>query len=138
MISRVVELPELKRVLEFYEGLGYDLYRYVNYVLDLLAIPPLAYKTLKASDSSRSGVMGMFDDIVDTLPLDNMYEWYKTRCEPDPEFQDLLKRLRSQEFQVIVNTVRSDPAFTKMLEHLEKMRVNMDPLREFCRSYLRW
>ncbi|KAG8236585.1 hypothetical protein J437_LFUL015773 [Ladona fulva] len=125
LVVKIEALQEFKNFLVVLYGYGLDIYRALNLVLDLLGLPNVTPVLVHRFPSTQSGLTEMVDKMLALLPLDEIAKWYFTTCEPNLEFQDVLARMRRDEFKVIVTAVKEDPAFTTIRQGLINLDVDV-------------
>ncbi|XP_046403219.1 uncharacterized protein LOC124168887 isoform X2 [Ischnura elegans] len=140
LVVNLEGVQELKDFMNWLVSKKIDAYSYVNTVLDILGIPEFKPSKFPRFRNSmlRSGLTNMINDIIAVLPVDEIANWFITTCEPDPEFQELITRLKSDSFLVVVNTVRQDPAFPEMVSGLQKLDIDTEAVHNFLHNYFGW
>ncbi|KAG8238497.1 hypothetical protein J437_LFUL018276 [Ladona fulva] len=140
LVIKLEGLQELKDFLAYVNGKGVDIYTAINKILDLLNIPPVGPAKLvrHLHPSTQSGLTDMINEILGVLPVQDIINWFHSTCEPDPDFQELMARLRGDEFKVIVNAVSSDPAYATMRAGLKSLDVDVDAVEKFLNDTFGW
>ncbi|XP_011299770.1 uncharacterized protein [Fopius arisanus] len=113
----VSDVEEIEDVLAFYRYLdqsGLEIYDLVNELHKLIGLPNI--KPDLMARKITGGVSGLIDDIIAILPVDKIKALYHEKLEKSPEFKNLIERLRSPKFQVVVDTLFANQEFQSILK----------------------
>ncbi|XP_057333258.1 uncharacterized protein LOC130672630 [Microplitis mediator] len=131
-----VKLVEaIEDVIRFYDYLhesGLDVYDLVNKLHDFIGLPPLIppTKSLSLKSVPTYGVSGLIAEIKALLPLEDIKVMYYNKLETSAEFKQLVERLQSPKFQVIIDTLIANEEFQAMLAAAKNFGVDVRAVAE--------
>ncbi|XP_047109029.1 uncharacterized protein LOC124777612 [Schistocerca piceifrons] len=131
IVLAIDALPEYIDFLNYLQESGLDVYKYVNALHDFLGLPQLTPPSkLRHTRSIRS----MVDEILAILPLDELRALFDEKLETSPDFKELYDRIRSPEFQSIVETLNSLPEYQELLQKLRDAGIDVDAFIDLIRG----
>ncbi|XP_049774591.1 uncharacterized protein LOC126162248 isoform X14 [Schistocerca cancellata] len=131
IVLAIDALPEYIDFLNYLQESGLDVYKYVNALHDFLGLPQLTPPSkLRHTRSIRS----MVDEILAILPLDELQALFNEKLETSPDFKELYDRIRSPEFQSIVETLNSLPEYQELLQKLRDAGIDVDAVIDLIRG----
>ncbi|KAG8238471.1 hypothetical protein J437_LFUL016928 [Ladona fulva] len=136
LVEKIQSMPQYMEYLEYLYNAGIDIYTYINYIHGLLGLPPV-HRPGSFHHSTRS-LMGMIQDILNVLPIEEMKKFYHEKVENDPDFQALLEKLKSDEFKNIVESIRNMPEYMDMMDRLRSHGIDVDAIRKKINDFFGW
>ncbi|XP_049801965.1 uncharacterized protein LOC126236587 [Schistocerca nitens] len=131
IVLAIDALPEYIDFLNYLQESGLDVYKYVNMLHDFLGLPQLTPPSkLRHTRSIRS----MVDEILAILPLDELRALFDEKLQTSPDFKELYDRIRSPEFQSIVETLNSLPEYQELLQKLRDVGIDVDAFIDLIRG----
>lgn len=116
-------IPEYKKLLDYMQNAGVDVYYLIQKVheaLDIRRVSPL-----KASDRKISGgLLGFAEDFTDLVPLDKMTELLDEKMMTSKVFFDYVTECLSPEYAGFLTGITSNPHFFNLLTQVEQAGVD--------------
>ncbi|KAG8236588.1 hypothetical protein J437_LFUL015776 [Ladona fulva] len=109
-------------------------------VLQILGQPPFTPPKVQhfRRPSPQSGLTDMISDMLAVIPTAQIIDWYHKTCEPDPEFQELMAKLKGEDFLKVVARFRADPAFSVMRSGLTDLGIDMVAVEAWLNRVFGW
>ncbi|XP_046403969.1 uncharacterized protein LOC124169418 [Ischnura elegans] len=137
LVSRVDNSSEYKKFLSYLYDSGIDIYRYVNKLHELLDLPPFQPQdSTPHLSADESGVIRMINDMLKLLPLQDILNWYNTVCYPNPNFQELLTRIRSPEFKQLVSDIMASNEYDELTSILKSFGIDVQAIEQMIKDFL--
>lgn len=125
----IEELQEIKDLLKFLNETGVDSYGFLNKLHDLVGlVRKLPFSA--RSDKISGGLDGLMNDVMDILPLPELYKYYDEKMENSPKFKEWTDRINTRELQNAVTALGKNKGWNKWLDELEKMNLDVNQLAE--------
>ena len=131
LVLRVEAIPGYIDFINYLEDSGVHAYAYINSIHEIVGLPPLERQFLLRRGT---GLRGMIDDIISILPLDDLRALFDEKLATSPDFQNLVKRVQSPEFQALLDQLRNDPEYQNVLKDLKSRGIDVDKVIELLRS----
>ena len=115
----VMKVESINDVINFYDYLaesGLDIYGLVNQMHAVIGLPPLKPRYFDRSAKITGGISGLIKDVKAILPIVDIKALYHEKLESSTAFADLVKRLQSPQFQELINRLRANEEFKKILQ----------------------
>lgn len=98
---------------------GYDVDSAINYINKALELPPFEKPQLavpnKGDEILRgTGMTGLIEDVVATLPMKEMKELFESKLETSPEVAELFETINSPEFMEIMKKMSKNTKFIEI------------------------
>lgn len=142
LVHVVEDLPEYQDLVRFMEDSGLDMIGLINKIHHLFGmedyVPPKSIGKLLSMKtySNLGGLKAMVHDVVATLPLDKLKALYNQKMQTSEAFVNFMQKLRSPEFQTIVNTLYTNPLFLEMRQKVIDDGVDLEPFRDVIENML--
>ncbi|XP_033212189.1 uncharacterized protein LOC117169791 [Belonocnema kinseyi] len=126
----ILDVESIEGVCDFLEYLqesGLDIHNFLNKLHESLELEPL-YPLLKAVKVARltGGLPGFLEDIKEILPLKDIVAVYKEKLETSVPLKDLLRRIQSPEFQVMIDVLMENEKLVKLMDEAETRGVDVN------------
>ncbi|XP_046402856.1 uncharacterized protein LOC124168644 isoform X4 [Ischnura elegans] len=135
IVEAVDNNPAYRDLLDYIYKAGVDIYSYVNLLHNIFGIPPITPPVLRRQ--SRT-ILGMIDEILAVLPLQEMKDFYNNKLMNDPDFQALLAKLMSPEFAQLVAEVKAMPEYQDMLARLKSHGIDVEAIQKEIDDFFHW
>ncbi|XP_058805216.1 uncharacterized protein LOC131672179 [Phymastichus coffea] len=136
LVMEVEGSQEVKGFLEFLVASGLDAYNFVNKLNDFLGIDHITPIYLIKNRKITGGLPGFIEDVKALLPLDKIESLYNEKLQTSEDFKNLITRLKSQEFQGLVNKFMVNPALQNLMKKAEAKGVNVQAILDFLTALL--
>ncbi|KAG8236584.1 hypothetical protein J437_LFUL015770 [Ladona fulva] len=133
LIDTVRNMPEYKDFVQYLMDAGFDLYKYINLLRAAFGLPPIVPPKIRSV--KESGIIVMVKEILSLLPVEDIKNWYHTVCEPDPDYQAFLAKIRSPEFLVIVEKVYNSPQYQELTDIMRAQGIDVAAIEEAIRNF---
>ncbi|CAL7935489.1 unnamed protein product [Xylocopa violacea] len=137
LVRKVEALPEYRELVKYLANAGLDIYGLIQKVHKLFGmedyVPP-KWTTREAASRhtlvNRGGVKHLVDDVIAVLPLDKFKALFQQKMQNSPAFKTFVEKLRSDDFQKIVNAVYQTPIFLEMRQKAIDVGLDLAPVRK--------
>ncbi|CAK9802911.1 Protein G12 [Anthophora plagiata] len=143
LVRQVEALPEYQDLVLYLHDAGLDVYGLIQKVHKILGmedyVPPthnLKYILFGHLYVNRGGVKGLVDAVIAVLPMDKFKALYEEKMATSPAFKTFIEKIRSPDFQKIVNAVYSSPIFLEMRQKAIDAGLNLAPVREIIENII--
>lgn len=104
----------------FLSDKGYDIQSAIDFINDALNLPPFEKMEIKEDRVARgAGIKGLIEDIMATLPMNDIKKLFEDKLETSPEIAELFETINSPEFMDIIKRLSKNPKFTEFKEIFE-------------------
>lgn len=115
---------------------GLNVYYYVSKLHEILGLPE--FVPSRAHARRGSGVRGLIDDIKAILPVDDIKALYYETLETSEAFVNLVDTLKGDEFKGIVNQLRANPKFQKLIQKAKDHGVDVKLIIDLLNKIFGW
>ncbi|XP_076761895.1 uncharacterized protein LOC143429926 [Xylocopa sonorina] len=138
LVRKVEALPEYRDLVRYLADAGLNIYGLIQKVHKLFGmedyVPPKL--SLTHTIANRGGVKGLVDDVIAVLPLDKFKALFQQKMQNSPAFRAFVQKLRSDDFQKIVNAIYQAPIFLEMRQKAIDVGLNLAPVRKVIEDML--
>ncbi|KAG8236587.1 hypothetical protein J437_LFUL015775, partial [Ladona fulva] len=136
LTDKVVAMQEYQDALKYLSDAGLDIYTYQNIFRKILGLPTIPPPTVRQIAARESGIIRMINDILAVIPVPEIKKWFYNTCLPDKAFQELLMKLRSQEFRDLVDNVYNSEEYRALTDVLRTQGVDVDAIEKAIAEYI--
>ncbi|XP_072936543.1 uncharacterized protein [Epargyreus clarus] len=109
-------MEEFKEAFVFMASKGYDMESVMIFINTALNLPPFEKPNVSRNGK---GISGVFEAMVDSLPLDDMKKLFEIKLQTTPEIAQLFETINSQEFMDIMRKMHQNPKFKEFKKIFE-------------------
>ncbi|XP_043285764.1 uncharacterized protein [Venturia canescens] len=130
LVQKVESIEDVINFYDYLEKSGLDVYGLVNKLHEVIGLPPIVTGKIGTSLKITGGVAGLWKDIKAVLPIDAIKALYHEKLETSPAFAELVKRLSSPRFQELINALRANKEFRKIVSFLKEAGVDINAIKD--------
>lgn len=142
-LVRIVEdLPPYQDLVLYLHDAGLEIYGLLQKVHKLIGmedyVPPKrnAKQLSMNTFANRGGIKGLIDAVVAVLPIEEMKALYQEKMKTSPAFRALIEKLRSPEFEAIINAIYTSPIFLEMRQKAIDAGLVLGPIKKLLEAIL--
>ncbi|GAB0091781.1 hypothetical protein DMENIID0001_066620 [Sergentomyia squamirostris] len=135
LYEKTFNLKEVKAVLNFLTAAGVDVYNYLNQLGGLLGLPQI-HPVLRLTRGK--GVEGLLNDILALLPKDKLVALFDDKYKNVPEFKDFVDKLKSKDFDAIVDKLHQSKDYNGALATLKEHHVDLVKFLKVVKEFFGW
>lgn len=121
---------------------GLDVVQLLNKIADFLGLQNLEPRSLASYSEelarSTGGVKELVDKITNMLPLSDLMILFFDKMDNSEDFQKLMIRIQSADFQKIVDFVENSPEILALIDKLENLGFDVNAIIDFIKSFFGW
>ncbi|KOC67099.1 Protein G12 [Habropoda laboriosa] len=140
LVRQVEALPEYQELVIYLHDAGLDIYGLLQRVHKLFGmedyVPPKHIFEFSQTYVNRGGVKGLVDAVIAVLPLQKFKALFEEKLSTSPAFIAFVQKLRSPDFQKIVNAVYTSPIFLEMRQKAIDVGLNIEPVKKIIENLL--
>ncbi|XP_011499686.1 PREDICTED: uncharacterized protein LOC105363638 [Ceratosolen solmsi marchali] len=136
LLRDVEGMSEISHLLRFLQESGLNAYGFVNKINDVLGIDKISPPSRFMLNRISGGLPGFIKDVKALLPVHELEELYREKLTSSENFAELIKRLRSAEFQGFVDKLMGHKEMQHLLKRAEAKGVDVQAIFDFLSSVL--
>ncbi|XP_044587711.1 uncharacterized protein LOC123267223 [Cotesia glomerata] len=125
LVKLIEKIEDVVQFLDYLQESGLNVYQLIDKIHDFIGLPHLPKPSGGIKRVSTYGVAGLIAEIKALLPLEDIKAMYYHKLETSVDFKQLVKRLQSQEFQKIVDTLVVNQEVQAIVAAAEKFGINV-------------
>ncbi|GLV33850.1 uncharacterized protein CBL_11266 [Carabus blaptoides fortunei] len=129
-------IAEYRKFLNYLQGSGLNVYYYLSKLHEILGLPE--FVPVRVHIRRGAGVRGLIDDIKAILPTDEIKALFYKTLESSEAFVNFIDILRGDEFKGIVNQLRANPTFQKLVQKAKDNGVDVQLIIDLLNKIFGW
>lgn len=122
----------------FCDDLQFNVNFYLKVLGDLFKVIPIDPSTPKSATRSHPGIMGLFQDIVDILPLDEWQPKFDVLIEYNDNVRIAIDTVKGDTFKVVVAHILQMSEFKMLSDNLKVLGLPVDCGISLLQKKLDW
>ncbi|XP_051166231.1 uncharacterized protein LOC127284686 isoform X2 [Leptopilina boulardi] len=136
LVLEIEAMQDVKVFLKYLHDSGLDVYNLLNQLHDFLGLEHYVPITQQIERKITGGLPGLIKDIEAILPLEKIEALYQEKLKSSKEFADLIKHIKSSEFQNTVNTVFKNPKVQDLINKAKAKGVDVKAILDLVTKIL--
>lgn len=143
IVYDVSHMADWRHVVTYFcEQLGFHLDYYLSIFGELFQVKPRPAPARDAlpqtSRSRRPGIVGLWLDLQEIMPLDEMAAYLAAEYERNEFVRRAVEKVRGDEFRAVSEAIQRIPEFDELKEHMRRFGVNVECSMCTLQSTLGW
>lgn len=130
LVEKVESIEDVMNFYDYLQESGLDVYDLVNRLHEAIGLPPLAPSGSARSSRITGGIAGLVADVKAVLPLDDIRALFHEKLETSPAFAQLIERLQSPRFQELIDTLRANKEFQKIVKFAKEHGIDVKAITD--------
>jgi len=129
------ELHEVKRAMLFFNKHEVDLNEVGGAVYDRLGPPNASFAQMEVHSTNTGGFYGLFDNILDEIPQDEVVTLFFNKMDSSPQFNELFEWIGSSDFKDMLNALRYNKDVQRFVFGLRDNGIDVVKIYRLLRNY---